>query len=39
MQISLNSVSPELTEVFPQDFQRPLQEVLDGVTLLHLQQV
>lgn len=30
-------VSPELTEVFSEDLQSPLQKVLDGISLLHLQ--
>lgn len=29
-------VSPEFAEVFPEHLQGSLQEVLDGVTLLHL---
>lgn len=32
------NVSPELTEVLSEDFQGSLQEVLDGVSLLHLQE-
>lgn len=30
-------VSPELTEVLPEHLQSSLQEVLDGVTFLHLR--
>lgn len=31
------SVSPELTEVLSEHLQSPLQKVLDGIALLHLQ--
>lgn len=33
----LFNFSPELTEVLSEDFQGPLQKVLDGIALLHLQ--
>lgn len=33
----LHRISPELTEVLSEDLQGPLQKVLDGVALLHLQ--
>lgn len=32
------NISPELTEVLSEDFQGSLQEVLDGISLLHLQE-